>query len=175
MSESKNTDWRTWLDLNGSKLLMFARQQSHRNSDAEDLLQEAFVKSWKVAGEEVTSFLTALVFKNIRRLAIDKVRSYKSRVKREQLYSDDNYSSGTSFQRSLEDSERKMFLQNAVDKLPERQKEVVMLKIWGELTFEQVAETLDAPINTVVSRYRYALDKLKLFLEGGRSNEYTRG
>jgi len=38
---------------------------------------------------------------------------------------------------------------------------VVTLKIWGELTFDEIARTLDESLNTVASRYRYALEKLK--------------
>ena len=43
----------------------------------------------------------------------------------------------------------------------DEQKEVLTLKIWGELTFDEIARTLDASLNTVASRYRYALQKLK--------------
>ena len=48
-----------------------------------------------------------------------------------------------------------------VERLPDQQKEVVILKIWGELTFDEIARTLDESLNTVASRYRYALQKLK--------------
>ena len=41
------------------------------------------------------------------------------------------------------------------------QKEVLTLKIWAELTFDEIARTLDLSLNTVASRYRYALCKLK--------------
>ena len=44
---------------------------------------------------------------------------------------------------------------------PPSKKEVVTLKIWGELTFDEIARTLDESLNTVASRYRYALQKLK--------------
>jgi RNA polymerase sigma-70 factor (ECF subfamily) len=45
--------------------------------------------------------------------------------------------------------------------LPEEQRTVVVLKVWGELTFQEIATTLDAPLNTVTARYRYALEKLR--------------
>ena len=56
---------------------------------------------------------------------------------------------------------RKQALLRAVERLPDQQKEVVILKIWGELTFDEIARTLDESLNTVASRYRYALQKLK--------------
>ena len=66
-----------------------------------------------------------------------------------------------SFDRTLEQDERKQALLRAVERLPAQQKEVVTLKIWGELTFDEIARTLDESLNTVASRYRYALQKLK--------------
>jgi RNA polymerase sigma-70 factor (ECF subfamily) len=38
---------------------------------------------------------------------------------------------------------------------------VLVLKIWGELTFEQIATELEIPPNTAASRYRYALAALR--------------
>ena len=66
-----------------------------------------------------------------------------------------------SFERNLEDDERKQALLRAVQQLPKEQGEVLSLKIWGELTFEEISRTLELSLNTVASRYRYALQKLK--------------
>jgi len=45
------------------------------------------------------------------------------------------------------------------------QQEVLVLKTWGELTFQEIANTLDISTNTAASRYRYALDHLKKHLK----------
>ncbi len=52
-------------------------------------------------------------------------------------------------------------LEAALDELPADQREVVHLKLWEGLTFEQIASLLDIPPNTAASRYRYGLDKLR--------------
>ena len=49
----------------------------------------------------------------------------------------------------------------ALASLPEEQREVVTLHIHGQLTFREIAELLAISINTVQSRYRYALSSLK--------------
>ena len=49
----------------------------------------------------------------------------------------------------------------ALGKLPREQREVVVLKAYGQLTFREIAETLGLSINTVMSRHRYALDALR--------------
>ncbi|HLH53530.1 MAG TPA: sigma-70 family RNA polymerase sigma factor [Verrucomicrobiae bacterium] len=52
-------------------------------------------------------------------------------------------------------------LATALGTLPEDQRAVVHLKLWEDLTFEQIAETLQIPPNTAASRYRYGIDKLR--------------
>ena len=50
-------------------------------------------------------------------------------------------------------------------RLPEKYQEVLTLKIWGEQTFQAIADLHDISINTVASRYRYALQGLRRELE----------
>src|SRR5688500_15062478 len=52
-------------------------------------------------------------------------------------------------------------LQQALGRLPCDQREVVVLRVWGQLTFQEIAEATDASPNTVASRYRYGLEKLR--------------
>ena len=51
-------------------------------------------------------------------------------------------------------------LRQAVDALPQPEREVVVMRVYGDLKFEQIAEALDEPLPTVASRYRRALDTL---------------
>lgn len=151
--------WKAWFAKHGGKLLLFARQQARYPDDAEDLLQEAFVRMWRLYGHtgEVSP---GLVYRAIRRLAIDWARSLDRRKIREEKVSLDSPFS-SSFERSLERDERNQALLRAVESLPKEQGEVLTLKIWGELTFDEIGRTLDLSLNTVASRYRYALQKLK--------------
>ena len=52
-------------------------------------------------------------------------------------------------------------LESAIRELPVEQSEVLVMKIWGEMTFDEIATVLDISMNTVASRYRYALAKLR--------------
>jgi RNA polymerase sigma-70 factor, ECF subfamily len=49
----------------------------------------------------------------------------------------------------------------ALETLPPDQRAVVHLKLWEDMTFDDMAEVLGVSINTAASRYRYALDKLR--------------
>ena len=52
-------------------------------------------------------------------------------------------------------------VREALQELPPEQAEVVVLKVWEELTFAEIASALEISPNTAASRYRYALDKLR--------------
>lgn len=53
----------------------------------------------------------------------------------------------------------------ALASLPSEQREIVVMKIDGGLTFAQIAQVLRISSNTAASRYRYAIEKLRKFLE----------
>jgi RNA polymerase sigma-70 factor, ECF subfamily len=52
-------------------------------------------------------------------------------------------------------------LQSALQELPDEQREIIVLRVWGQMTFEEAAGTLGIPANTAASRYRYGLARLK--------------
>ena len=52
-------------------------------------------------------------------------------------------------------------LARSLPSLPAEQREVVVLKVWGDLTFEQIGEQLQISPNTAASRWRYAMEALR--------------
>lgn len=60
-----------------------------------------------------------------------------------------------------ENPDERIALEQALRALPPDQREVVHLKTYEGLTFQEIAEISGESINTVASRYRYALDKLR--------------
>jgi DNA-directed RNA polymerase specialized sigma24 family protein len=50
--------------------------------------------------------------------------------------------------------------------LPTEQREVIVLKIWHEYTFDEISQLFDVSANTVAGRYRYGLQKLRACLKG---------
>ena len=101
----------------------------------------------------------ALVFATIRRRAIDLARSEDRRAGRELAASEPLPVSW--FDTSVEDRERNQLIQDAMSRLPDMYREVVTLKVWGGLTFAEIAGTLGIPPNTAASRYRYGLIELR--------------
>lgn len=140
--------------------MLFARQQTRSESDAEDVLQDALVESWRKAdhGEPPA----ALVFATIRRRAIDLGRSTSRREIREQSTAPDE----PWLEPEIDAGDDARLLQSAVRQLKFDYAEVVALKIWGGLTFREIADTLGIPQNTAASRYRYAISELRNSLKG---------
>lgn len=66
---------------------------------------------------------------------------------------------------SLLANETSQYVRDAVDQLPDAQKSVLVMKLYGDLTFDQIAQANDEPLSTVASRYRRALEKLKFELQ----------
>jgi RNA polymerase sigma-70 factor (ECF subfamily) len=68
-------------------------------------------------------------------------------------------------------SEVALAVQEALYTLPSQQREVVVLHLWSEMTFCEIASLIGIPSDTAASRYRYALSKLRESLRtlgGGR-------
>ncbi len=57
--------------------------------------------------------------------------------------------------------EERRSLERALRQLPVGQREVVHLKVWQGMTFGEIGELLQVPLNTAASRYRYALERLR--------------
>ncbi len=59
----------------------------------------------------------------------------------------------------------RLALDRAIRSLPPEQREVVHMKVFEGLTFQQIADLIDVPLNTAASRYRYAVAKLQQALD----------
>ncbi|HEU5080976.1 MAG TPA: RNA polymerase sigma factor [Opitutaceae bacterium] len=163
--EDAHDSWKKWFQLHGPRLLLCARQWTRTLADAEDVVQEAFVRFWRqqrqLGGEPF-----ALLLLSVRRAAIDLGRRETRRVAREERSQNDDASAENFFQPQpdAEGDERRQSIEAALQHLPAEQRHVLVLKIWGELTFEEIAAQLEISPNTAASRYRYALVALRQHL-----------
>jgi RNA polymerase sigma-70 factor, ECF subfamily len=138
-------------------LLNFTRDEA----DTRDLLQEVFVKvARRPEMLEGVRDERAFLLRLAHNLAIDLVRRRGARDKHyEQLAADSLQVFAPAA--GPDESAFREALGWALGELPAEQRAVVHLKLWEGLTFEQIAELLDLPLNTTASRYRYGIDKLR--------------
>ena len=149
-------DWRTCFSQLAPGLVLFARQWVHSAADAEDIVQDAFVKFWR-RNHNVQN--RGLLYATVRSTALDLIRRDSRRARREQeAIADLDQTVEPQFR--MEDESQRA-LATAIDRLPHEQREALVMKIWNELTFAEIAEALGISQNTAASRYRYALSALK--------------
>lgn len=161
----EDANWRAWIETHGPRLLLCARQWTRSRADAEDVLQEAFVRYWRHQ-RQLAGNPQALLIVSIRRAALDLARREDRRTARELKADGGIELPAPAFERLPgEGDERREEIEAALERLPLEQREVLVLKIWHEFTFEQIGEALEIPANTAASRYRYGLSALRKQLE----------
>lgn len=158
--------WKGWLREHGARLYAYARQRCSNREDAEDMIQDALVRLWhyqEERGGEAPDL--PLAYSVLRFVAMDHGKKAGRKKRKEQaiiyLHDRDDYWLDT----GVEDDEEAATLMRAVNGLGEKLREVVTLKIWGGLTFAEIAGSMAISPNTAASRYRYALEQLERKLE----------
>ena len=137
----------------GAALLLFASTISGDRGRAQDALHHAFLKLIEKGSLSLVTDKKAYLFACVR----NAVLSDSNRQKRNTSIEDNS----TWFSPPDQDYKAEQNLRRALNALPHDQKEVIVLHIWGELTFSQIGDLLNASSNTVASRYRYGLGKLR--------------
>jgi RNA polymerase sigma-70 factor (ECF subfamily) len=150
-------EWAVWLDQHGAALVLFARQWVQSHADAEDIVQEAFVRFWRA--RERARAPAAYLYACVKNCALHWQRSRTRLSRREEAAA--RPETEALFTGPLEQAERRATIAAALSTLPEGQREVLVMKIWGGLSFPQIGLALELPVNTAASRYRYALTKLR--------------
>lgn len=150
--------WDQWLDELGGALTLFASQFVWSHADAEESVQDGFIRFWNA--RESANDPKALLFTCVKRAALDLGRRDGRRRRREDTAAQ-QFKQDSPFVCPIEQEDRKVEIELAMASLPDEQREVLVMKIWGHATFAQVAAALDISPNTAASRYRYAIVALR--------------
>ena len=158
-------------DLTSHRLVRFAVALTRNQHDAEDVVQTALVRVAREPRHLASAQCPwAYLLRMVRNEALLIAR------RKQRCAPAGNLSDLVTLRLvdELEREETHRAVWSALRALPAEQAEVVVLKIWEELTFAQIGEVLDASPNTVASRYQYAITKLTKRL-GKHEQEVRRG
>lgn len=144
-----------------------------REDEARDAAQETFIAAFR----NLSGFRgDAKVSSWLHRIAVNQCLTTKRRARtRAEEYLDDETGepdrvftapAGAMPSSISEQSERLDLVRQAVRSLPVDLRQVVVMKEFEEMTFQEISETLDMPLSTVKSRLYTALKQLRLKLEG---------
>ncbi len=130
--------------------------------DAHEVVQEAFVRLWRMRARVRTETVEPLVYKIALNLASKKLRWRRTwRFLSFERGGDEQYCDGQAADATIAARQRQRAVRAAVEALPERQRAVVMLCELSGLSYAQVAEALGIPEGTVASRRHTALKSLR--------------
>lgn len=151
----------------------FLLRSVHRKARAEELLQEVFLRVIRAKDRyQQTARFTTWLFTIARNLCVDESRRQRFRrhASFEQKrgaggegssYLDVTADEGPGVDALSRGPELQRRMQAAIDTLPEEQREVFLMRQFGGLSFKAIGAAVGAPENTVKSRMRYALEKLR--------------
>lgn len=144
----------------GPGLLLYACSLLGRKHAAEDVLQQVFMRllQQNTIPHEPKPYL----FRAVHNTAMNVMRGESKQVDLSDIES--------WFETPEQDRVAQVALTVELVRLPEEQRQVLVLHLWGGLSFEETGSVLGVSANTAASRYRYALQKLRsaVLPEGSR-------
>ncbi len=158
MSPSQTQSWCEALyQAKAAELLLYGRALGLSHAESEDVLQETFAALLRK--EEEPELPGHYCMRSFRNRALNYRRSLWRRLARE-------WESRSWFETDRGETPEEVEAMRVLSTLPQEQREVIVLKIWHEFTFEHIGELLEISPNTAAGRYRYGLQKLKQALQG---------
>ncbi len=139
-----------------SELILYGRALGLSHAEAEDIVHETFVQLMKRA--EPPERPEHYCVRTFRNLALNHRRSLWRRLTRE-------WESQRWFEPARDENPLEACAMSRLADLPAEQREVIVLKVWHDYTFEEIGALLEVSPNTVAGRYRYGLQKLRHFLK----------
>jgi|SRR5690348_2816157 RNA polymerase sigma-70 factor, ECF subfamily len=136
----------------GPALLLFAIAMTGERSSAQDAVQQIFARLLERGLGDVVN-VKAYLYRCVRNAVLNEA---KAQLRNVALDEDTPW-----FDVLNRDASEELSLRRALRALPSEQRQVVVLRVWCGLTHAEIAALLEISANTVASRYRYALEKLR--------------
>lgn len=146
----------TLYDGKAAELILYGRALGLSHGEAEDVLQETFVALAQM------EFPPAKPEQYCVRAFRNRARNYRRTLWRRLTR---EWESLRWFEKTADDTPAERAAMRCLTELPVEQREVIVLKIWHECTFEEIGSLLEISPNTAAGRYRYGLNKIKIKLE----------
>jgi RNA polymerase sigma-70 factor (ECF subfamily) len=137
----------------GAALLLFAVAITGDRGRGQDAVHQVFLTLLADGARRQIVDMKAYLFRCVHNAVLNEIKVWQRSVPLED--------ESVWFTPPERDYSAELNLRRALFVLPDDQRKVVVLHVWAELTFSQIAEILDISANTAASRYRYALAKLR--------------
>ncbi|MGC3961500.1 MAG: sigma-70 family RNA polymerase sigma factor [Verrucomicrobiota bacterium] len=158
MNDGSTPPWceRLYCDK-ATELVLYGRALGLSHAEAEDVLQETFITLLQLA--EIPEKPEHYCVRSFRNRALNYRRSLWRRLTRE-------FEAHAWFERASDETPTERAAMRCLAELSVAQREVIVLKLWHEQTFEEIGALLEVSPHTAAGRYRYGLEKLRACLKG---------
>ncbi len=144
----------------------FALTVAANKQDAEDLVQETFLRAYKSFEQfDYGTNIKAWMFRILRNIAIDNFRKADALlVGKNETYEDELFTKGSTTTNLINSID----LKNALNRLPEKYRVIVLLKDVEGFSYQEIADILSFPIGTIMSRLYRGRKELFSLITGGK-------
>ncbi|MEM1329654.1 MAG: sigma-70 family RNA polymerase sigma factor [Planctomycetota bacterium] len=160
--------WTELIRLYGRRVFGLVRARCRNAEVAKEITQTVFAKvavELRAGRYDETGKFEAWLFRIAVNKARDEIRKQKRRARLGLVGGDAVDSVADGGTSDAPDREDMDMLRTAIDRLGEADREIVHLRHHGQMSFQQIAELLDAPVGTLLARHHRALKKLRGIIE----------
>lgn len=159
--------FRMIIDKFGSRLYWHIRRLVVIHDDADDALQNTFINAWKNMGSfrhESSLFTWLYAIATNEALTLIRKRDKNNLVPIEEM--SEIFAASSEGAAYFDGDEAEMKLQNAILRLPEKQRIVFNMKYYEEMSYEEMSRVLNTSVGALKASYHHAVKKIELFITG---------
>ena len=145
-------------------LVGYAASRLGSQAEAEDVVQDVLVRAW-LTPRPAAAF-TPYVYRMLINRCIDVRRSGRLRLSAPLRAGTEQVATGETPEELAVANAEQQRIQALLERVPQREAEVLRLRVYADLSFEEIAAVTGVPLATAKSRFRYGLEKLRRLLKG---------
>jgi RNA polymerase sigma-70 factor (ECF subfamily) len=163
-----NKGFRLLVERYSTRLYWNIRRLVILHDDADDALQNTFMNAWRNIGNfrnESSLYTWLYAIATNESLAIINKRNKNTSVSLDDL--DSYFANSVEGSTWFDGDEAQVKLQNAILKLPDKQRIVFNLKYFDDMTYEEMSKVLDTSVGALKASYHHAMKKIENIILNG--------
>lgn len=174
-AEAKNEKITIWTAQYGALVRGYLLSMVRKPDMADDLAQEVFIRAWKgldlyVEQGEAKAYLMKIAYRVV--CNANRRKSMEVNVDDETWTAVEPVDAGADPARNVHQTELGAQLNAVLDLLSESEKQILTLRYFGEMKFNEIAELIELPLNTVLSHAHRGLAKMRELMQNKNYHDY---
>lgn len=167
ISEGEEPAFRRLFELYRERLFIFASQISHSTIDAEEIVQDIFLKLWENRAQlSQINYPRKYIYTMARNRALDHLSSIARNKKAIQAIYDSITGVNNTTEELLQAQESQQLIYKALAQLPEKKQTIFWLSRRDGLTHQEIAQRMNMSVQTVKNNLTDILKYVRIYLSG---------